>query len=767
MNETLSEAKRLYDLGFAIHWLHKKSKRPVNSGWTTGPREKGSVLKAAYREGMNIGVRTGSPSKVENGYLAVVDVDVKSSDERHRKEAVAAAMKVLAGARPPCVMSGRGNGSRHYYVVTAKPFKTWDPATSEEEIKVHMPSKKASKRELETLSVKELADGIRLSPAWGVSLYSDGRQVVLPPSIHPDSGEPYSWARQIAGPLPLVVFPDNEDVQTQHDRPASSEANTKEPKVPFEFTPDKIEIEWLPISTKIKNAIQTGDGVTDRSAFLLPAATALLKAGLERDEILSVLTDKATYLGQCAYDHAKTASRRVAAHWVWRYTLKKVMSEKSGREVFTPVTDAEEKSLPADAVAEQSESFKRERNWSQDLKRGGQKGNGDPKPTLENTILVLTNEVGPDFVRLDEFAQREVYSCDTPWNGKKGEQIIDVDAPRIMHWLGKHWQFEPSKDTTFNALAVVATHNAHNPVVEALERLPKWDGVKRLDSWLPKYFGAKGHPEYLAQVFRKWIVAMVMRQYEPGSKFDWMPIFEGFQDMGKSAFGKILVGDEYFIDKLPHLEDKDAALALQGIWCCEMAELTQFNRNDLETIKAFIVRTTDKVRPPFGRKVMTSPRYCVFFGTTNKEKYLKDDTGNRRFKPVEVGALNFAQLKADRDQLFAEAKHLFEHFIETERTMELTGEAKIYWLSLQKEKMVEDDSSLMFELLKEFFQREKLKEKDEQFSVQKFKVHELFSGQGPLPKFKLDNRNMQFAAKALRALGAVKWKSDGTNFWKI
>ncbi len=202
----------------------------------------------------------------------------------------------------------------------------------------------------------------------------------------------------------------------------------------------------------------------------------------------------------------------------------------------------------------------------------------------------------------------------------------------------------------------VAQEHPYHPVRDYLASL-RWDGANRLESFVATYLGAEDTP-YHATVGRCLFLAAVARIMQPGCKADHIPILEGEQGTFKS-FLLDAIFSPWFSDDLAELGSKDAQMQMAGVWCVEIAELTGMRRADIERVKAFASRRVDRYRPSYGRHVIAAPRQCICIGTTNSERYLKDETGARRFWPLRCGRIDVAAATRDRDQLWAEALSLY------------------------------------------------------------------------------------------------------------
>ena len=117
------------------------------------------------------------------------------------------------------------------------------------------------------------------------------------------------------------------------------------------------------------------------------------------------------------------------------------------------------------------------------------------------------------------------------------------------------------------------------------------------------------------------------------------------------------------------------------MWIIELSELDSLSHSEVARIKAFMSRTTDRFRPPYGMRLVESPRQCVFAGTVNHSTYLRDETGGRRFWPVGCGRIDVDALAHDRDQLWAEAKERFDAgavwWMETAELIQMASDQQI------------------------------------------------------------------------------------------
>ncbi len=255
--------------------------------------------------------------------------------------------------------------------------------------------------------------------------------------------------------------------------------------------------------------------------------------------------------------------------------------------------------------------------------------------SLYNIKLILQNDPNLKNIVFNQLADSLEIKGEVPWQ-HPARFWRDADDAQLICYVDDHYGSFSQRNYDV-AMAKVTDDRAYHPIRQYFESLPPWDGVKRVDTLFIDYLGAEDN-EYTRAVCRKTMCAAFMRVYHPGIKFDYLPVFNGAQGIGKSTFISNL-GMEWFSDSLTlsDMNDKTAAEKLQGYWIHEIGELAGMKKADLDKVKAFVSRCDDKYRASFGKRVTPHPRQCVFFGTTNSENgYLRDITGNRRFWNVRV-----------------------------------------------------------------------------------------------------------------------------------
>ena len=285
----------------------------------------------------------------------------------------------------------------------------------------------------------------------------------------------------------------------------------------------------------------------------------------------------------------------------------------------------------------------------------GDSKNPKPIPNLVNALIALKN----DRYFRGAFSYNEMLVAPMI-HGSPKRPIREDDVSDVQVYLqGAAGLKRISKDVVAQAVDSVCRDNAYHPVRDYLKALT-WDGTARNSTFATTYLGCSDDEHHYADSVARWfLISMVARIYDPGCKVDHMLILEGPQGELKSTACAILAG-EHFSDALPDIAGgKDVSIHLLGKWLIEVSEMHAINKAESTLLKSFLSRTHERYRPPYGRLEVIEPRQCVFIGTSNKDAYLRDETGGRRFWPVKCGKILVDLLRADRDQVLAEAVHDF------------------------------------------------------------------------------------------------------------
>ncbi|RWP29504.1 VapE domain-containing protein [Mesorhizobium sp.] len=698
LGSVFDSVRPLIEAGASLHWLVPFEKRPIATDWSKAPVQTEASLRANYRNDANIGIRLGEPSKTEGGYLHVFDLDIRKPELA--AEAWAMVESLWPGARSlPSVISGSGGESRHLYFLADQPLrkKTLAQSTGFEKSWDERQQKFVVKRD------------------WMIDLFGTGVQVVLPPSIHPDTKLPYRWERPLdldlisfgIGPIIPAEAIEKWGVQSSVVQPSDEEDDL------FDLVrSEPMDLDAAQIGDILKHIPNDGAGAHYDD---------YVQVGMALHHQFRGSNEGFERWCEWAKQSEKFDAKNAAVRWrsfsqdsknpVRMATLMQIASTNKLKNDLEFDFDDGPNQLPAliinndlaDLLGDDSNDLsvllgesappaaKADKkdvvdpDWLSKLHRNEE---GEIKSTLPNVALVVENDPRTrGIVAFSEFKQTVVlrqagrraakkrdsshdpvnldgklWEVRDPLNGDSWTDSHDIAVRNLIESKTqlKGYGIKVTDRDLKGGIDMAAQRRSFHPVKELIESVT-WDGKCRAETLFIEYLGCDDSP-YYRQASLMTLVGAVARIYRPGHKFDFVPILEGVQGKGKSTFIEIL-GLHWYNELTGDISDpKQMIEAMQGSWILEIGELSAMQRSEVNDLKAFVSRTQDKARLAFAKRAQEYPRQCIFIGSTNDREYLRDQTGGRRFWPIVCkleGQIDNPRLRREIMQVWAEALHIF------------------------------------------------------------------------------------------------------------
>lgn len=476
-------------------------------------------------------------------------------------------------------------------------------------------------------------------------------QDVLPPSIHPDTGMPYTW-RYGAGVSQWNQLPHIPDallslwqslIPRAADKPTNANAKSTRAIIAAApglaqllnpLDPDATYDDWLRVGMALHHETQGR-----------PEGLALWNEWSAAGSKYKGIGDLETHWRSFRLDVANPV------------TLASLRTEvPAAPDEFpdmTAPTAPGESFPPAPLPAAPSGSGLSRVSTRELLQSVRRTKAGTIEPRLSNVAAVLgiPQIVGLEFA-YDTFLDAVMVSEDA---GRNWRAMADTDYVELRVLLETTGNCEPiAHEMIRDAVMLVADRSRKDSAQEWLTSL-RWDGVERVERFCPDYLGTEDCPYTRAVGLYMW-TAFAGRVMDPGCQADMVPTIISDEGLGKTRGIQAIVPapEHYVVLKLDEPDDM-IARKCRGVLVAEFAEMRGLRAADAERVKEFVTRTSEKWIPKYREFSTTYPRRFLIVGSTNDEEFLPAETGRRRWLPVHTTGVAVEKIRADRDQLWAEA----------------------------------------------------------------------------------------------------------------
>ncbi|MDE5557110.1 MAG: virulence-associated E family protein, partial [Ruminococcus sp.] len=253
-------------------------------------------------------------------------------------------------------------------------------------------------------------------------------------------------------------------------------------------------------------------------------------------------------------------------------------------------------------------------------------------------------------------------------DGESKEHLAE-NVPTILQDQLEKIYTHVTKQKVIDYITRYATRNRYNPVLNAIKAV-KWDGKDHVTQIYDIFKIPTDTEEgiYSRIFIFKWLkqcVCGLFNDIENPFSLDIILVFQGKQGIGKTRFFEMLALNSKFFGEGICLDprDKDSIIQATSKWISELGELGSTMKKDMDSVKAFLTKSTDEYRTPYGKASLHYPRMTSFVGTVNDTEFLIDQTGNRRFVTIPLApdlVIDYnTQIKPfDALQLWAQIYHI-------------------------------------------------------------------------------------------------------------
>ena len=243
---------------------------------------------------------------------------------------------------------------------------------------------------------------------------------------------------------------------------------------------------------------------------------------------------------------------------------------------------------------------------------------------------------GPEWQQLDE---RVLCSMRSQMAADTGKRVLKADVRDVLN-------------SDFARL--------YHPVREYIEALPQWDGVNRVKE-LCSHVESLEYEMKFEWALHKWLVALLATWMSDLSANHEIFVLIGSQGIYKTTFFRHLLPPQlraYFWENAHNsFASKDDHLALAENCLVEIEEIDLQSPRDISELKALATSEKVKERRPYARFREEKHRLASFCGSGNQQRFLCDDTGNRRWLCFKVTHIDDPrQWGIDYDQLYAQLR---------------------------------------------------------------------------------------------------------------